>query len=82
MNKLKELRKQKGYTREKLSEMTGISARAIKNWEDGSVLLRNASFENVFRLATALDVQPKKLFTEIALTIDDDSGIIELKITE
>lgn len=82
MNRLKELRKNRGYTREKLSKMTGISARAIKNWEDGSVLLQNASFENVFRLAYVLQVLPHELFTKVALTIDDDSAIIELKFTE
>ena len=35
MNKLKEIRKDMGFTRESLADATDLTARAIKHWEDG-----------------------------------------------
>lgn len=62
MNKLKEIRKDMGFTRESLADATDLTARAIKHWEDGSVPLEKAAYISVIKLADALGVDPEDLF--------------------
>lgn len=59
--KLKELRKQKGLSQEKLANMAEIDRTYLPTIEKGE---RNVSIEVVERLAKALDVKVKDLFDE------------------
>jgi transcriptional regulator with XRE-family HTH domain len=56
-NRVKKLRKAKGWPQEKLSEACGLSLRTIQRLENGG----NASIESVQALAAALDIDPNEL---------------------
>lgn len=58
-NKLKYYRLMRGYTQEKLAEKLGIDAHYISDIECG---LRNITFKTLYRLVSALDVEPYKFF--------------------
>ena len=60
-NRIKELRKQKGLSQEKLANMAEIDRTYLPTIEKGE---RNVSIEVVERLAKALDVKVKELFDE------------------
>lgn len=52
-DKIKRLRKQQGYTQEKLAEKTGLSKMSIRRYETGE---RQPKVEQLFKIATALEV--------------------------
>ena len=56
-DKLRQLRKQKGYTREELSNITGINVRTIESYEQGLRQINKAEALQVHRLAKALGVE-------------------------
>lgn len=58
--RLRELRKQKGLTQEQLAEAAQISVEFLSNMERG---VNAPSFETLERLAQALKVPIKELFT-------------------
>ena len=59
--KIKELRKQKGLSQEKLANLAEIDRTYLPTIEKGE---RNVSIEVVQKLAKALDVKVKDLFDE------------------
>lgn len=59
--KIKELRKQKGLSQEKLANLAEIDRTYLPTIEKGE---RNVSIEVVEKLAKALDVKVKDLFDE------------------
>lgn len=61
-NKLKEIRIKKGISQKELSEKTGISLKAISSYEQGIRDLKKASFENIVKIAKALDCNVFDLF--------------------
>lgn len=61
-NKLKEIRIKRGISQKELSEKTGISLKAISSYEQGSRDLRKASFENIVKIAKALECNVFDLF--------------------
>ncbi len=60
-NKIKELRKLKGFSQEKLANLAEIDRTYLPTIEKGE---RNVSIEVVEKLAKALDVKVKDLFDE------------------
>lgn len=64
MNNLRNIRKNKHLSREKLEMASGVPARAIKAYESGQVDLEKASYICVIKLAKALEVDPTELFME------------------
>ena len=56
--KIKELRIKKGFTQEKLSELTGIDRTYISDVERG---LRNIAIVNLEKIANAFEIQIKDL---------------------
>ena len=64
MNNLRNIRKNKHLSREKLEMASGVPARAIKAYESGQVDLEKASYICVIKLAKALEVEPSALFME------------------
>lgn len=59
--KIKELRKQKGFSQEKLANLAEIDRTYLPTIEKGE---RNVSIEIVEKLAIALEVKVKDLFDE------------------
>lgn len=55
MNKLKEIRKSRGLTQEKLSEKADIDINTIKAYECGRRKLENARFSTIKKLIKVLD---------------------------
>ncbi len=58
--KIKEIREEKGYSQEKLSELSGVSRNLIARLETGE--LTSTSTNTLFKLAQALNVKVKSLF--------------------
>ena len=56
--KIKELKIKKGFTQEKLSELTGIDRTYISDVERG---LRNIAIVNLEKIANAFEIQIKDL---------------------
>jgi transcriptional regulator with XRE-family HTH domain len=57
--KLKIIRKQAGLTQEQLAENIGVSIESISNMERG---LHSPSFNNLEKIAVAINVKVKELF--------------------
>uniref|UniRef100_UPI0030F528A3 helix-turn-helix domain-containing protein n=1 Tax=uncultured Wocania sp. TaxID=2834404 RepID=UPI0030F528A3 len=57
-NRVKELRKRKGFSQEELTEISGLSLRTIQRIENGETEPRGDTFK---RLANALNVTPDEL---------------------
>lgn len=57
--RLKQLRKERGITQEKLADMTGLSVESISNIERG---VFGPKFDNLEKIAAALDLDVKLLF--------------------
>ena len=57
-DKIRELRKQKGFSQEKLAFKSGLHRTYISDIERGS---RNVSLKNIEKIAKALSVSPKSL---------------------
>lgn len=63
--KIKEIREEKGYSQEKLSELSGVSRNLIARLETGE--LTSTSTNTLFKLAQALNVKVKSLFYRVSL---------------
>lgn len=57
--KIKELRKQKSYSQEKLAKLASIEKSYISNIENGN---RNVSLEVINKLAKAFEIEIDQLF--------------------
>lgn len=58
LERLSEIRKRKGMTQGALAERLGVEQPTVQRWESGK---REPSFEQLFALAHALDVEPSTL---------------------
>ena len=73
--KLKELRKKKGYTQEKMSNLLEIGQSAYAKWENGRT---QPNLDNIIKLAEFLNVSVDKL---LGVKIEDNQtaiGMFEL----
>jgi len=61
-NKVRELRKQRGWTQEKLEELSGLDRTYISDIERG---VRNPSVKSLERLAKALKVPASELVKDL-----------------
>lgn len=57
--RIKEIRKRKGFTQEKLAELAGIETPSLSNIENGK---NYPNHETLGKLANALNVKPYELF--------------------
>lgn len=57
--RLKRLRQEAGLTQEELAELTGLTARLVSDYENGTA--PNPKLDTLFRLAYGLGVRPRKL---------------------
>ena len=55
MTNLKRIRKEKGFTQNQLSELSGINLRMIQHYEQGAKDINSASALTVYKMAKALD---------------------------
>ena len=53
---LKEIRDNKGYSQQKLADISGVSVRMIQKYEQGDKDITKASVTTVYNLARALEV--------------------------
>lgn len=60
-NNLKELRTKAGLTQAQLAEKSGVNIRMIQYYENGFKDLNKAAFETGFRIAEALECDPRDL---------------------
>lgn len=70
-NRVKELRKRKGFSQEELTEISGLSLRTIQRIENGETEPRGDTFK---RLANTLNVTPDEL---IDWTLQEDKGYLQ-----
>ncbi|WP_034041144.1 helix-turn-helix domain-containing protein [Wocania ichthyoenteri] len=70
-NRVKELRKRKGFSQEELTEISGLSLRTIQRIENGETEPRGDTFK---RLANALNVTPDEL---VDWTLQEDKGYLQ-----
>ncbi len=66
---LRELRKKKGLSQEKLAELTGVTPKTLSYWENGH---NSVTFGKIPKLAEALNVPVYRLF--IFETIETENG--------
>lgn len=60
-NTLKTIRKQSRYTQKELAELTGVSLRMIRAYEQGDQDIRKAEAQSVFNLSRAFGCKPEEL---------------------
>ena len=70
--KLREVRKFKGYSQEQLAEIAGLHRTYIGDVERGK---RNIALDNIWRLADALNVNPSTFFTALAEDMENPESI-------
>ena len=59
---LRQIRREKDITQEKLAELTGLSNRIISLYENDIEVLRRASYGNIEKIAMVLDVKVADIF--------------------
>ena len=67
--KIKNFRKQKGYTQEKLSEVLSMDVSALSKIENGKCF---PSIESVCKIMETLKISPNSVF-DFVLSFDDES---------
>ena len=83
--KLFELRKEKGWSQEKLAEQINVSRQSISKWESGQVLPeieKIIELSKIFQVTTdylLLDENSEKTSTEVILEEDKDKYYKEVK---
>lgn len=70
-NQIKQLRKQKGYTQEKLGEILNVSTQSVSKWECASTY---PDISLLPKIATIFGITIDELFSQ---TIDEDLSKIE-----
>lgn len=60
-NTLKTIRKQSHYTQKELAELTGVSLRMIRAYEQGDQDIRKAEAQSVFDLSRAFGCKPEEI---------------------
>lgn len=60
-NTLKTIRKQSRYTQKELAELTGVSLRMIRAYEQGDQDIRKAEAQSVFDLSRAFGCKPEEI---------------------
>lgn len=73
-NKLKELRKQKGYSQEKLADEIGVSRQAITKWESGLGL---PDIENIKIIASIFKMSIDNLLVEEYIPLKNDECLYQ-----
>ena len=59
---LRQIRREKDMTQEELSSLTGITSRSITTYENDVQALRNASYDNLEKIAKALNIKVDDIF--------------------
>lgn len=59
---LRQLRLTKDLTQEELAKITGLTLKTISNYELDVKRLRRASYENLLKIANALDAEVEQIF--------------------
>ena len=59
IDKIKKVRKEKGISRYRLAQLTGIHRSSIKRYEEGYI--KKISFEHLLKICEALDKDIKEL---------------------
>lgn len=59
IEKIVEIRKSKGMSRYRLSQLTGISESALLRYENGDI--KKASFENIMKICKVLEIDIKEI---------------------
>lgn len=59
---LRQIRREKDITQEQLAELTGLTSKSISNYETDIENLRSASYENLEKIAKALEVNINDIF--------------------
>lgn len=59
---LRQIRREKDITQEELSRLTGITTRSITTYENDIKALRSASYDNLSKMADALEVAVDDIF--------------------
>ncbi len=59
IEKIVEIRKSKGMSRYRLSQLTGISESTLLRYENGDI--KKASFENIMKICKVLEIDIKEI---------------------
>lgn len=69
-DRILELRKRKGYSREALAKLCGVSSKSIQNYENGS---RVPIIENIKEIATALETSVDYLIKGVEVDLSTEA---------
>lgn len=74
-NRIKDLRKQRGWSQRRLANESGLSEGSIRKYENGE---RNAKYENIQKICNALETDIKTMFVTDCITvgIDKEDNIV------
>ncbi|SCK01438.1 anaerobic benzoate catabolism transcriptional regulator [uncultured Clostridium sp.] len=70
-SRIKECRKQKGWSQKRLANECGLSEAAIRKYESAE---RNAKYENIQKICDALQVDIRSMFVTERFTVGVDSS--------